>query len=341
MSRVSVIIPNYNRATLIGETISNVLNQTLPPHEIIVVDDGSQDDSVGIIRSFGRSVTLLQQSNHGPGSARNTGLGAATGDFIQFQDSDDLLSLNKLEAQARALQQTGADIAFGPWAHVRINRPQIAFETCVLQQAMPHPAVSMASWLLRGWSTTVQSLLFRRSFLAEAGNYRADLWYGEDMEFFFRMLVRGPRVAFAGQALTLYRTQSPGKLSQDTGLAWARRVVDWAKYVSLTLENQKAFGYQADFWTRSIHLSSIRKHLRYLRAVPEAPAQLIRCLADETTKAPQLWLAMVELWLRVAERNRLRRSGFRWMACYRPAPPLPEQLSLMANLGFNVSSSAV
>src|SRR5579864_366780 len=94
---VSVIVPNYNRETLIGETISNLLAQTLPPSEIIVVDDGSTDKSVDVIRSFGDKIKLIQQSNQGPGAARNAGLRIATGDFIQFQDSDDLFSLNKIE----------------------------------------------------------------------------------------------------------------------------------------------------------------------------------------------------------------------------------------------------
>src|ERR1700677_1213804 len=95
--KVSVIIPNFNREALIGETISNLLNQTMAPDEIIVIDDGSKDKSVEVIRSFGDQLTLIQQTNQGPGAARNAGLRIATGEFIQFQDSDDLYSRNKLE----------------------------------------------------------------------------------------------------------------------------------------------------------------------------------------------------------------------------------------------------
>ena len=70
MSRISVIIPNYNRESLLGQTITNLLKQSLPPAEIIVVDDGSTDGSIDVIRSFGTSVKLLQQSNQGPGRAQ-------------------------------------------------------------------------------------------------------------------------------------------------------------------------------------------------------------------------------------------------------------------------------
>ncbi len=115
MNGVSVIIPNYNRETLIGETISNLLKQSLPPCEIIIVDDGSTDKSVEIIRSCGAKIKQIQQNNPGAGAARNAGLRAAIGEFIQFQDSDDLFSLNKMAVQAKLLEQTGADIAFSPW----------------------------------------------------------------------------------------------------------------------------------------------------------------------------------------------------------------------------------
>ena len=71
MNRISVIIPNFNRAGVIVATIENMLAQTLPPNEVIVVDDGSTDDSVEVIRSFGNRVTLIEQKNQGPGAARS------------------------------------------------------------------------------------------------------------------------------------------------------------------------------------------------------------------------------------------------------------------------------
>src|ERR1700722_11046952 len=167
--KVSVVIPNYNRETLIGETISNLLAQTLPPYEIVVVDDGSTDKSVEVIRSFGSKVKLIQQPNSGPGAARNAGLQMATGDFIQFQDSDDLFSLNKLEAQAKVLDRTDADIVFSPWVKLKIEGQKVNLEDQVLQQAMPSEEISLPCWWLRGWSTVFQSLLFRRSFLNKVG----------------------------------------------------------------------------------------------------------------------------------------------------------------------------
>jgi glycosyltransferase involved in cell wall biosynthesis len=135
-ANISVVIPAYNRANLIGETLRSLLNQTVPAKEIIVVDDGSTDGTAEAVeREFsvfreqfsGNSKSniqnptfkILRQANAGPGAARNLGLAEATGDFIHFFDSDDIAAPNKHEVQLRALLETGADIAYGPWVKGR------------------------------------------------------------------------------------------------------------------------------------------------------------------------------------------------------------------------------
>jgi Glycosyl transferase family 2 len=90
MPLFSVIIPSYNRASLIGATLDSILNQQSGDVEIIVVDDGSTDTTLDIIARYGQKVRLLQQENCGPGAARNHGLREATSDYVAFLDSDDL-----------------------------------------------------------------------------------------------------------------------------------------------------------------------------------------------------------------------------------------------------------
>jgi GT2 family glycosyltransferase len=136
MPSISVIIPAYNRVSLIGETLQSLLNQTVQAKEIIVVDDGSTDGTAEAVeREFsvfseqfsGNSKSniqnptfkVLRQANAGPAAARNRGLAEATGDFIHFFDSDDIAAPNKHEVQLRALLETGADIAYGPWVKGR------------------------------------------------------------------------------------------------------------------------------------------------------------------------------------------------------------------------------
>jgi len=340
VSSISTIIPNYNRETLVGETIANVLAQTLPPHEVIVVDDGSTDNSVKVIRSFGSKIKLIQQTNQGPGAARNAGLRLASGDFIQFQDSDDLFSRNKLETQAELLEQTGADIAFSPWVKLKTERCKASLENHVLQQRMPPAKLSLPCWWLRGWSTVFQSLLFRRSFLKRVGFYRTDLMLGEDGELFFRALTSSPRVAFSAQPLTLYRVHSVNKITQDEGTSKARRIIDWARCLKFMMERWDSCGLKPDAMTRLIFLAGARKHLRYLRAFPDAPAELVEYLSTRVAQASDLCLASVEWGFRLAEQARLRTNGSRWMAGYQAAAPSEHQLRLIWELGLYLAASA-
>jgi len=103
--RISVVIPNYNYQQYVGEALDSVLAQSFPAHEIIVVDDGSTDDSVNVVASYGDKVRLIEQRNQHLSAARNTGIKAATGNWIALLDSDDLWHPLKLEFQVRALEQ--------------------------------------------------------------------------------------------------------------------------------------------------------------------------------------------------------------------------------------------
>jgi len=103
MPLVSVVIPTFNRAHLISDTLESVLNQTFRDFEIIVVDDGSTDNTPELIKGYGPQVRYIYQENSGQGAARNVGIHAACGDFIAFLDSDDLWLPSKLEAQMTQL----------------------------------------------------------------------------------------------------------------------------------------------------------------------------------------------------------------------------------------------
>lgn len=99
---VSVVIPCYNRRELIGRAIASALTQSVPPAEVIVVDDGSRDGSAEVARSFGAPVIVIEQPNAGAATARNRGIEQATGNWIAFLDSDDEWHPSKLEKQLSA-----------------------------------------------------------------------------------------------------------------------------------------------------------------------------------------------------------------------------------------------
>ena len=101
MALISVIIPAYNRSAFLPEAIESVLKQTCKPLEIIVVDDGSTDDTAGVLARYAGKIITLSGNHAGPSAARNHGIQAAHGDFIAFLDSDDLWLPGKLAAQMR------------------------------------------------------------------------------------------------------------------------------------------------------------------------------------------------------------------------------------------------
>lgn len=211
-----------------------MLRQSLPPHEILVVDDGSTDESLQLIKGFGDRVRVLCQANSGPAVARNRGLDHATGNYVQFFDSDDLCTLNKLEAQVNALMRSGAEFAYGPWLKTRLDGKQALYAEPALQQRGLPRRPSPLSCFLRGWVIVFQCCMFRRSFLTKVGHYRSDLMPSEDSEFLFRMLKAGGRGVHVPEALMLYRVHEEGQISAGA-LGRVRRVRDWARYAETVM----------------------------------------------------------------------------------------------------------
>lgn len=103
LPRVSVVVCNHNYGHFIADAIESALTQTLGAHEVIVVDDGSTDDSVAVARRFGDRIRLITQANGGQMSAYNTGFAAATGDVVVFLDSDDRLCPEAVQAVSQAM----------------------------------------------------------------------------------------------------------------------------------------------------------------------------------------------------------------------------------------------
>ena len=104
MPQVSVIIPTYNRAHLVGEAIDSVLSQTYDDLELIVVDDGSQDGTRDVVAAYGSRLTYLHQEHRGVSAARNRGIEEARGNYLSFLDSDDLWLKEKLFLQMESMK---------------------------------------------------------------------------------------------------------------------------------------------------------------------------------------------------------------------------------------------
>jgi len=325
---VSVIIPNYNRVELIGETLNTILNQTRPPEEVIVVDDGSTDDSVALIRTFAPRIRLITQMNAGPAAARNRGFAEARGRYIQFFDSDDLCALNKIEVQLAALESTGADVAYSPWLQAEIRDGLVLYRELPLQQG-PLPARHPPEfYFVRSWVTVFQPCLFRRAVLEKAGPFREDLKPSEDSELLFRILLSGAKLVHVPDTLVLYRLHRSNQIS-GSALGSRARSTDWlnyTKYIMKAIEDNPGRFSPLDRLVWLAEVAFARRQLNQFDCPgTDRDKEFLRSRLTSDV------LATFRILRRGIER-RLSGSGFH--ACYQPRPLGVWQINLLREIGY-------
>jgi len=197
---VSVVIPMYNAAPWVGETLDSVVSQTqgVGDLEVIVVDDASIDDSVSVARTFfdrhlirGQLITL--DKNGGVGAARNVGWRHARGDWVQFLDADDILAPAKIERQSAAAERMAADVAvvYSNWQNLRLQndgwRPS---GSVICPQVDEDPVVQIVRDFLFGY---VGPTLVRTAALRMMAGFREHLDLGEDADLMLRLAMAGGR----------------------------------------------------------------------------------------------------------------------------------------------------
>lgn len=212
---VSIIVPCYNAAPWLSDTLESALAQTGVDLDIVVIDDGSRDDSLAIAQNYAdRGVRIIAQANAGAAAARNTGLAAARGDYIQFLDADDLLGPGKLAAQVKHLQRVGPGfMAAGPWARFHTRPNEAIFRA--------EPAWrDMSGWefqllqLREGWMMPPVAWLTPRTIIDRAGPWDESLSLNDDGEYFCRVMLAAPNIAFCADARSYYRSDLPASLSR-------------------------------------------------------------------------------------------------------------------------------
>jgi glycosyltransferase involved in cell wall biosynthesis len=207
--RVSVVIPAYGNAHFLGEAVQSVLDQTRPADEVIVVDDGSPDESAAVARSFGDAVRLLEQANAGVAAARNAGAAASTGDLLAFLDADDVWLPEKLEKQVARFAET-PDAGLVHCGFTTIDEQGRRLETRV--EGLEGRAAGDMLHILTGQRGRLHgggsSMMLTRGAFDESGGFDARLPPTEDWDMTFRVMRRRP-IAFVPEPLLLYR-QHPG-----------------------------------------------------------------------------------------------------------------------------------
>jgi glycosyltransferase involved in cell wall biosynthesis len=252
---VSVVIPTYNRANLVVETVESVIAQTYPNVEIVVVDDGSTDDTVDTLGPYRGRVKLVRQPNAGRSVARNTGMHHTSGKYIVFLDSDDLLlpeslavRVTFLEAHPEvdlvygdgfALEESGRLFELG--SHIRrfppTNHDEFVHEFCKTNFFPPLLA------------------LVRRSTLVDRESFDPEIVGLEDWDLWLRMLFRGASFAYLDEKVAVYRRHS-GNTDRTEPASFVRaRTLTCTKIVREDLDRAMSARNRRDF--RLEHIGAI------------------------------------------------------------------------------------
>jgi len=187
IGNISVVIPTYNRRQTIGRSIDSILNQTLFPSEIIVVDDGSTDGTSDYIQSNFPSIRLLQQPNKGVSSARNMGIRSSNSDWVALLDSDDEWFPKKLEKQVMTLSQN-LDIKFCHTEEIWIRNGVRVNQMKKHQKYGGH----IFNKCLDMCRISPSSVLFHRSILDDVGYFDKDQKVCEDYDLWLRITAKYP-----------------------------------------------------------------------------------------------------------------------------------------------------
>jgi len=208
MANISIVIPSFNQSEYLEDCLESCYNQTLPACEILVIDDGSSDDSLEIARRYEfkefpgveSPVRVISQVNKGLPSARNTGIMNAKGDYIQFLDADDMLMENAIARITQEINQTNGDIIAPSFKEFGKS------ERDVILTGFTMDDLKLANRI--GYFSCV-----RKSALLEVGGFSPRMKFGfEDWHIWFDLFRRGKTIAVIQEILVKYRVKEKSML---------------------------------------------------------------------------------------------------------------------------------
>jgi len=262
---VSILIPVHNAGKWLEATIRSTLDQTWNNIEIIIVDDGSTDNSLEIARSFtSDKVQVISQKNSGAAAVRNVAFVASKGDYIQYLDADDLLAPDKIEKQMLRLQKENKrTVATGPFdfftgtVENQVTKDNHAY----------HDYAKPLDWLVE--SMYKQDMfppivwLTSRTLIEEAGSWNETLSYNDDPEFFARVLLKAGKITFCKDAKSYYRrgnTASLGSRKDEQALKSQLKALELVTGYMLSAEESQPVKEACAFACRKYIYSLYPQH---------------------------------------------------------------------------------
>jgi glycosyltransferase involved in cell wall biosynthesis len=221
MPKVSIIIPTYCRAHIISETLESVIAQTYTNWECIVVDDGSNDHTVEVVGDYLKKDSRFKyyvrpvERIKGASTCRNIGLENAVGEFIQFLDSDDLISSNKLAEQIKLLKDCPENvIATCKWGRFKSNiNDSTIFENLKTYDNFQDMLCFLDALAVSKGYFPPNSYLIKTSIIKKVGLWNEHLSINDDGEFMMRIISNTDKIYFASNAIAYYRWTESSNLS--------------------------------------------------------------------------------------------------------------------------------
>lgn len=259
----SVIIAAYQAAEFVGDAIRSALDQTLPPFEVIVCDDGSTDGTDRVVESFDRPVRLVRRGNGGEGAAKDTAARAAEGDFVVLLDADDLWLPSRLAALAElAGSRPDLDIlTTDAWMVAGERRVGRVYHEGWRFAVSDQPLAILERNFVFGGAAV------RREALLAAGGFDPAARWTADWECWIRMIVAGARVGLDDRPLALYRLHEGALSSNRARLLRGRvRTLEKARRLALDARERAALERSIDHHDRAALVEEARQAARLREA---------------------------------------------------------------------------
>ena len=215
---VSVIIPCFNAEQFLSEAIDSILAQTYPRIEIIVIDDGSTDSSLEIIKSYNNRLIWQTGANKGGNHARNLGFTLAKGEYIQYLDADDYLLPEKIVKQVQLLQTSAGDVVYSDWQHLVHQADGSSF---LDEVRICGPKTDFLESLLANerWSN-LAPILFSREIVIQSGGWDKSLTAAQDRDFLISVAIAGAKFVYQPGCDSIYRIPNKPTVSTACRLRW-------------------------------------------------------------------------------------------------------------------------
>ena len=251
MKKVSVIVPVYNAAEFLAETLDTILNQTLEDIEVIAVNDGSADNSWEILEDYAARDTrmhIIDQKNGGPSAARNNGLNHAEGEYVFFFDSDDLLVEDALEIMYEKAKRMDADLVIGKYD---IFNGVSLTSVKNLDELVSQDVIDKYDKGIL-WTFSLSNKLFRRAII-ESNHFRFEpISYSEDGVFTMNFVHHAKMITGSDNIVFHYRRMPFAIQSSITSTVNASKIKDYLTahkliYLHLKQSIREEFSQYADF----------------------------------------------------------------------------------------------